>query len=309
MKSLEELEMPVKQANTVVPKQRTIQYKVDNPMQLRLARFGLQVVGRWMPMQAARLLYGIFSTPRLRAKHRKSDEIIDSAQIIDFKFKNETIKRYEWGKGNRVILLAHGWESRGTALRDAVPQLIELGFKVVAFDAIAHGDSTGKRNNLAINAATIEAIITHYGGIYGAICHSFGCSSLVYALQFINPGLSVKRVIFIAVPPATKVIMSNFLRMMNAPDSVRKAYYELMEQKAGQKLEKVDVATASKAVKIDELLLFHDRYDEVTSLEAAQRVAERWDNAELRVTEGFGHFKLAKNTKVIQEMVDFMLLN
>lgn len=309
MKSLEELEMPVKQATTVVPKQRTIQYKVDNPMQLRLARFGLQVVGRLMPTQAARLLYGIFSKPRLRAKHRKSDEIIDSAQVIDFKFKNETVKLYEWGKGNRVILLAHGWESRGTALRDAVPQLIELGFKVVAFDAIAHGDSTGKRNNLSINAATIEAIITHYGGIYGAICHSFGCSSLVYALQFINPALSVKRVIFIAVPPATKVIMSNFLRMMNAPDSVRKAYYELMEQKAGQKLEKVDVATASKSVKISELLLFHDRYDEVTSLEAAQRVAERWDNAELRVTEGFGHFKLAKNTKVIQEMVDFMILN
>jgi pimeloyl-ACP methyl ester carboxylesterase len=305
MKSTGEMEMPLQTAPIMVPKQRTINYKVENPMQLRVARLVFQVMGRLMPTQTARLAYQIFSTPRLRAKHRQSDEIIDSARVIDFNFNNQIVKLYEWGEGDKVVLLAHGWESRGTALRDSVPSLVESGFKVVAFDAIAHGDSTGKRNNLPTNGATIDAIITHYGGIYGAICHSFGCSSLIYALQFINPQLSVERVVFIAVPPATKIIMSNFLKMMNVPQSVKKAYYDWMEKKTGLPLDKIDVATARQEVRVGKLLLFHDRYDEVTSLEAAERVAERWDNAELRVTEGFGHFKLAKNKAVVQQMVDF----
>jgi pimeloyl-ACP methyl ester carboxylesterase len=309
MKSTGEMEMPLEVAPIVVPKQRTINYKVENPMQLRLARVGFQILGRLMPNQTARLAYQLFSTPRLRAKHRQSDEIIDSARVIDFDFNHQIVKLYEWGSGDRVVLLAHGWESRGTALRDSVPSLVEAGFKVVAFDAIAHGDSTGKRNNLSTNGSTIEAIITHYGGIYGAICHSFGCSSLIYALQFINPRLSVERVVFIAVPPATKVIMSNFLKMMNIPSAVKKAYYEWMEKKTGFPLHKIDVATARHEVRVGKLLLFHDRYDEVTSLEAAERVVERWDNAELRVTEGFGHFKLAKNRAVLQQMVDFIYLN
>jgi Alpha/beta hydrolase family len=307
MKSTGEMEMPLEleKATAIVPKQRTINYKVDNPMQLRLARVGFQVLGRLMPKQTARVAYRLFSTPRLRAVHRKSDEIIDSARVIDFKFNNQVVKLYEWGVGDKVVLLAHGWESRGTALRDSVPSLVENGFKVVAFDAIAHGDSTGKRNNLYTNGATIEAIISHYGGIYGAICHSFGCSSLIYALQFINPKLLVERVVFIAVPPATKIIMSNFLKMMNVPKAAENAYYKLIEKKAGRKMEAIDVATACDEVRVGKLLLFHDRYDEVTALEAAERVVAQWDNAELRVTEGFGHFKLAKNSDVVKQMVAF----
>jgi pimeloyl-ACP methyl ester carboxylesterase len=309
MKSTGEMEMPLEMATSIVPKQRTINYKVENPMQLRLARFGFQVLGRLMPKQTARVAYRLFSTPRLRAKHRKSDEIIDSARVIDFDFKNQTVKLYEWGDGDKVVLLAHGWESRGTALRDSVPRLVAKGFKVVAFDAIAHGDSTGKRNNLYTNGATVAAIMAHYGGIYGAICHSFGCSSLIYALQFINPQLSVERVVFIAVPPATKIIMSNFLKMMSVPKAAENAYYELIEKMAGRKIEAIDVATASGEVRVGKLLLFHDRYDEVTAIEAAERVVAQWDNAELRVTEGFGHFKLAKNPVVVKQIVDFIDLN
>jgi pimeloyl-ACP methyl ester carboxylesterase len=53
-------------------------------------------------------------------------------------------------------------------------------------------------------------------------------------------------------------------------------------------------------------LLIHDEKDEVTNIEAATRVEERWDNALLLVTSGYGHFRIAKNPDVIRRIIDFI---
>lgn len=149
--------------------------------QLHLAKTSFQTVGRLFPNFMALQAYKIFSTPRWRAKHKQPDDIIRAAKIIDLPFDGQTIKLYEWANADsdKIVLLAHGWESRGTALRMYVEPLLAKGYKIVAFDALGHGDSGGKQNNLLINARTISAIYDYYQGIYAAIGHSFGCSSLV----------------------------------------------------------------------------------------------------------------------------------
>jgi pimeloyl-ACP methyl ester carboxylesterase len=279
-----------------------------NNILLKLTRFTFQTIGQVFPTKMSELAYRIFATPRWRAKHLRTDDVIDAAKIVDFKFRDFTVKLYEWGNpDDRIVLLAHGWESRGTALRMYVKPLLAQGFRVVAFDSLGHGDSEGKRNNLSTNAKLMADIVHHYGGIYGCIGHSFGCSSLTYMLQHVDNQLVVERVVFLAVPHSIKKIVDDYFVFLHVPKRVQHVFYKTIENINSQPIEALDVATAHPAAKMGKLLLVHDRFDNVTSLEAAERVVERWDNAHLLITEGYGHFRLAKNRDVIRRIVDFMV--
>jgi pimeloyl-ACP methyl ester carboxylesterase len=274
---------------------------------LSLTRLSFQTVGRVFPTKMSKLAYRIFATPRWRAKHLRSDAVIDAAKIVDFNFRNFKVKLYEWGNPeDRIVLLAHGWESRGTALRMYVNPLLAKGFRVVAFDSLGHGDSEGERNNLSTNAKLMAEIVKHYGGIYGCIGHSFGCSSLTYMLQHVDNQAVVERVVFLAVPHGIKKIVDDYFIFLHVPKQVQHVFYKTIENINSRPIEELDVATAYPSVKVGKLLLLHDRFDDVTSMEAAEKVVERWDNAHLLITEGFGHFRLAKNRDVIDRIVRFI---
>lgn len=277
------------------------------PWQLQALRLSFQTFGKVFPKSMAQLAYNVFATPRWRAVHTRMDEIMYSARVVDFNFQDEIIKLYEWGDiRHPKILLAHGWESRGTALRMFVKPLLDVGYCVISYDAIGHGDSTGKLNNISINAKTITGIIHHYNGIYGAIGHSFGCSSLVYALQYIDTSIFIEKLVFIAVPHNTRAIIEGFFKMIDAPEKVKQLFYAKIKNQYGLSVDDVDVANAYSAVKVGKLLLLHDRYDDITSLDAAERVVNGWDNAKLLVTEGYGHFRIAKNPDVLKRIVAFI---
>jgi pimeloyl-ACP methyl ester carboxylesterase len=276
-----------------------------NKNQLKLVQFGFRTLGYIFPNIAAWKAYRIFSTPRVRARHRKPDTLIQEAKMIDFPFKRINLKLYEWGNGNRIILLAHGWESRGTALRSFIPSLVENGFKVVAFDAPGHGDSGGSWNNLANNASAIVSIIQYYSGIEGIIGHSFGCSSSIHALQFVDTTISVNKVVFVAVPNSIKEITDGYIKMIQAPKLVKRRFVGILERISKQPIESLNIANAHNSVKIGKLLLVHDRFDQITSIAAAEAVVNKWENAHLLITEGFGHFRLVKNQEVITRVADF----
>jgi predicted alpha/beta hydrolase family esterase len=274
---------------------------------LSLTRFSFQTFGHIFPTKMSELAYRIFATPRWRAKHLREDAIIQSAKKWDFLFRDFRVKMYEWGNpDDKIVLLAHGWESRGTALRMYVKPLLAQGFRVVAFDSLGHGESEGERNNLSTNAKLMAEIVRHYNGIYGCIGHSFGCSSLIYMLQHVDNQLIVERAVFLAVPHGIKKIVDNYFIFLKVPNRVQHVFYKTIENINSRPIEELDVATAHDSVKVGKLLLVHDRFDDVTSLDAAERVVERWDNSYLLITEGYGHFRLAKNPDVILRIVDFI---
>jgi pimeloyl-ACP methyl ester carboxylesterase len=274
---------------------------------IRLAQGAFQILGHIFPKKMAKQAFKIFATPRWRAQHTRTDAIINSAEVSDFVFREFTIKIYEWGKdGDPIILLAHGWESRGTALRMFVKPLLTEGYKVVAYDAVGHGDSSGERNNLSTNAKTISAIIQHFGGVYGAIGHSFGCSSLVYALQYVDNSLSFEKLVLLAVPPRMTLIVGGLFKVLKAPKRVQNAFYQNAIDIYGHDISNVDTVTAYKEVKVGQLLLIHDKEDDITPIHTAEKIVENWENAKLLVTEGYGHFRLAKNPDVIKRILGFI---
>ncbi len=273
---------------------------------LKLVHLGFQTAGRLFPGPAAQVAYRFFSTPRVRASHQISDALLESARLFEFLYGRQVLKAYEWGKEGPVVLLVHGWESRGTALRSFVPALVKQGYRVVAFDGPAHGNSEGKRTNIVHFGGAVRAIIRQLGGVHSIIAHSFGGASTVYALSNSDPAIEIEKLILIGTPNRLTRVMNEAADSMKLPASVKKRFRKLLEKKLGAPVEEADLSNAADRVKVKELLIVHDRLDPVVPFQAAEEIHNAWDNATLLISEGYGHYRLMKNTQLISRVTKFI---
>jgi len=59
------------------------------------------------------------------------------------------IASFEWGPSSGPIVApVHGWSGRGTQMGAFAAPLVERGYRVIAFDGPAHGDSAGAQTNV-----------------------------------------------------------------------------------------------------------------------------------------------------------------
>lgn len=273
---------------------------------LQLVRLGFGTAGRLFPGTAARVAYQLFSTPRVRAKHSVSDHLLESARLFEFLYGRQVLKGYEWGKGEQVVLLVHGWESRGTALRSFVPALVEKGYRVVAFDGPAHGNSDGKSTNILHFAGAVRAIIRQIGGVHGIITHSFGGASTVFALSNTHPAIEVEKLVLIGVPNRMTRVFNEAAASMKLPTRVKKRFWDLLERKLGTPLDQADLSKAADRVKVKDLLIVHDRFDPVVAFRSAEEIHEAWENSTLLISEGYGHYRLMKNADLVRRVTEFI---
>lgn len=282
------------------------QKSAKSPGYLALIRFGFGTLGRLFPRAAGAKAFELFTTPRSRAKHLTPEPLLAEARIFEVLFGKYMLKCYEWGSGSRTILLVHGWESRGTALRTFVPELVQQGFRVVAMDGPAHGDSGGNRTNLRNFGEAVQTVIRRLGDVYGVITHSFGGAATVFALVELDPGIRLEKLVLIGTPNRMEYIFRDTVKTMNVPPAAAKYYRRLVEEKVGRPLPEASLSNLGVNADVGEALVIHDTEDRSVSLEAARLVAEAWPHARMLITEGYGHYRLMKNPDVIRRVAEFV---
>lgn len=277
------------------------------PFGLVLLRLFFRIAGWLAPSLAARLALAIFARPRVRARHKRSDEILESARTFDIAYGKLTLKGYEWGEGKETVLLVHGWESRGTALRSFVPGLLQAGYRVVTFDGPAHGDSQGTRTDLVHFAGAVKTVIGQVGGVKHIITHSFGGSTTVFALSYLAPELSIDKLVLIAVPSSTRRVVSDYLRLIAMPHPGRVRFRDMLQNRYNHlTFDSIDVEQSLSNARVNKVLVVHDKADTAVSFESAERIFEKHPHVNLLVTNGFGHFRLVKQKPVIERVLSFI---
>ena len=294
--------------DVITPKKPRLKPKKPQhpPIPLRLMQFAFGTLGRVFPKWFAKVAFKFFTRPRKRAKHRISDAIMEQATISEILVGKNILKVYEWGSGEETVLMVHGWESRGTAMRSFVPQLLEAGYRVVAFDGPAHGDSSGSSTNLLTFAEGVKAIYHKYENVRAIIAHSFGGAVSAYAMYQLDRSIELERFVIIGTPSRISYPVMNALRTMNAPPMVRKYFIQNLEKISGIPIQDLAFPKIHKGLNIEKALVVHDRQDEQVNFEEAENTVKHWDKAELLVTDGFGHFALMKNPEVIHRVTEFI---
>ena len=77
-------------------------------------------------------------------------------------------------------MLMHGWSGRATNFYLIIQALIRLDFDIYAFDAPAHGKSSGLTTNLPEFIVTLDSLLIHLGPFEVILGHSGGAFASLY---------------------------------------------------------------------------------------------------------------------------------
>ncbi len=241
---------------------------------------------------------GRFLTPRPSVTSPRDDELLGRGSALALECG---LAATSWGTGP-AVLLAHGWESRRTHWGAFVTPLLEAGFRVVAVDAPAHGDSPGTKANVLQYGKALVEVGRELGPLAGIVGHSFGAGASVIAL---HRGLQADRAVFISGPSSVVSVIERWGRHHGVPESEIPSFVRLVEREVGEGVEFMDVTQIVPRLTTPALVV-HDRNDKEIPLEEGLAVAAAWTGATMLVTERFGHRRIMLAGEVVQAVVEFL---
>jgi pimeloyl-ACP methyl ester carboxylesterase len=199
----------------------------------------------------------------------------------------------------------HGWGGSRAQMTGFVDPLLSAGYRVVAYDQPAHGESDGVMTNLLEIAPTMDLVAGREGSFEAIIAHSFGTLVTSYSL--------VKRNF---PPPARLVYFGAFNRLLdsverfqvaaNLPDKVINGVWNLLYKSFGKDvIDTIVNEQLTQHIKIP-TLMFHDLTDNVTPVTDSRAIAQVWKSAKLVETNGLGHRGALQSAEIHEQVVKFL---
>lgn len=281
------------------------------PLSVRLLRWFYAYLSPAVPGLAVQLLWQTFSPPRrpLGPAHRA---FLATAQplpdLLHFTVPAEEtirLRGYQWGEGARTVLLVHGWGGNVLDFRALVPRLVASGFRVVALDLPAHGQSEGWQTNLLDFREALRTLLQHTGWPYAVVAHSLG--GLATALLLAEPGpQAVSKFAFVASPIRGESAFETGFDQLRVAPSVRQQFYQRFHYWLGYEPDYF-VFAPRPALRARRVLALYDaddalvRHAEVRAYLAAHPDIESWH------TTSVGHYRMFRDEAVQDRLLTFLL--
>ena len=255
-------------------------------------------------------LYETFFTPQKLETSAASLAFLKTATQSLIPFNGIDLVVSSWGEGP-VILLVHGWGGNRAQMRGFVPPLVEAGFRVIAFDFPAHGDTLasgimpGQTTNILEMSAALQTIDEYEGPFHAIIAHSFGTLATSYLLSH-NPQITSSQLVYFGAMNRLMDAIPRFQALAGLSDTLTSQLRLTIEETFGQQL-LASINHEALAPRLDiPTLMFHDEHDPVTPVEDSLAIARAWPTAELTITTGLGHRNALRDEKIIQKAVNFI---
>jgi len=256
------------------------------------------------PKLATKFAIKLFTTP-IRHKLPKREiemDVKSKQQLVKIEAINKEIMLYQYGSGEKKVLLVHGWSGRGTQLVKIADELLKLGYSTISFDAPGHGKAPGKTSNMTEFIAAAMEIEKQFGPFEFAIGHSLGGMTVMNAIK---KGLNVKKAVIIGSGDVVQEIMDDFVLKLGLKTEISKLMRIAFENKLGETMNSYSAYIAAKEVSIP-VLIIHDENDDDVPVTAGQHIHQHLKNGQIMITKELGHRKILGDSKVIQRIVEFI---
>jgi len=255
--------------------------------------------------KAAQKAFHLFCTPQYRNR-KKLPPIFEKAEKLHFQFEGSTIRGYRWNHpSEKKVLILHGFESSVINFDRYVKPLTKKGYEVLAFDAPAHGRSSGKMITVLMYKNLIHHIYKTYGPIKSFIAHSFGGLTVSLFLEEIKHDDSYKLVL-IAPATETRTAADNFFALLKLDEEVRKEFDDLIEKLSGKRPEWFSLSRAAAHIKA-QVLFLQDKNDDMTPLSDVEPIIEKnYSNFHFIISEGLGHRRIYRDNNSLKAIIDFL---
>lgn len=263
-------------------------------------KLALRVFGTVMPRTASRWFGRLLMTPH-KVPRLNTPQPTAPSRVTRLPYSHGWIKIWSYGEGPPVMLL-HGWGGRAQSMHAFVDPLVDAGYRVITFDAPAHGASDGTHTNLIECSGAALQIGQTFGPLAGVIGHSFGSPTAALAAKH---GLRADRLVLLG-PPLSIIDMSMELGvMLGVPRRVCQMTAEQFEQRYKFEWEDFETTTLVRELR-QPLLVIHDEKDRIVPIEHGADVAHAAPNGALHVTTGLGHRGILVDSGVVEQAIAFI---
>lgn len=200
------------------------------------------------------------------------------------------------------VLLVHGWDGSPRDMSDLAGAFEQNGARVVDMHLPAHGFSDGEKLSVEDAAAGILAVTREAGPFTGVVAHSFGCPSVMLALE---QGLKADAVVFFA-PPRSQIdqFRRHAPKFGLSPHEIEALLPVMMQARPSMAAMNLDERAAARN---EALLIIHSADDEMCDLEGARAIAGAWPGGRLLEADGLGHNMILRDRAMTGAAVRFVL--
>ena len=228
----------------------------------------------------------------------------------------DEVRTYLWepaepAPGDPCVALVHGWGSRSTHFAAVIRALTQAGIRCAAFDAPGHGESAGTTASLPRIATGLRLLCAELadagtpvtavvGYSFGGLAAGLACVPDVIA----GEPLAVPSLALVSTPVDLASATRRWLEMAGEPQA-RSADMMAELQRRGFDGARFDLLKVADRLP-ERLLLLHDRGDDEVPASDAEALAVQRPDAELVLTERFGHARMLLAKPVVSAIADFV---
>jgi pimeloyl-ACP methyl ester carboxylesterase len=280
--------------------------KITQKIALTYIRSKFKVLAAVSSVKAANSAFTLFCTPYQKSK-KLASAIFSSAEQIEFMLQSNTIRGFRWNKGAaKRVLILHGFSSCVFNFDKYIAAFVKKGYEVIAFDAPAHGRSSGKTVNAVLYKEMIVTINKTYGKIDSYLAHSFGGIALSLAMEELPHDAAVHIALVAPATETTTAVNHAFGMLGLKNNKVRAGFDAIILRMSGHSTDWFSIRRAAKNISAS-ILWIHDEDDEVTPLADALKVQnDNLPNIRFVITKGLGHQKIYRDATIRNMITDFL---
>ena len=249
--------------------------------------------------------YQAFFSPSKYEVKAADREVLDRGQTYQVPYREGQVAVTVWGDHGPSVLLMHGWGGARAQMTGFVDPLLQAGYRVVAYDQPAHGESSGTMTNLLEIAPSMDVIRQKEGDFEAIIAHSFGTLITSYALVKLNFPSPSKLVYFGAFNELLESL-PRFQELAKLPDELMDGFRLMLFENFGRELLE-SIINEKLVPQIDiPALMYHDTEDNVTPVEDSRAMAGVWKSAKFIETSGLGHRGALQSSEIHEQVVQFL---
>lgn len=268
-------------------------------------RTGFRILGTVAPPLSVDLALRAMRRVGPAARIRPADQMThDAARRGTVRVDGEDVTTYTWGDPSAPsVLLVHGWQLRASRFARLVEAFEAAGLRPVAFDGVAHGESTGHRTQAVQHARVLRAVQEQSGPAAAVVGHSLGGMAAGLALR---DGLAADRWVAIAAPTGFESVIGSFVRQPGLPAGVhdrladraaRTMFPEVVAPRTELDLTRHPVPAGVPT------LFVQSTTDSMNDPDNARQLHAAHPGSELLLAPGLGHNRVLDDPDVLRAVV------
>jgi alpha-beta hydrolase superfamily lysophospholipase len=270
-------------------------------------RWVFRIVSALSTTLAVRLAMRLFLTPVKRAIEPEETLFLATGKSQRLSLATGTLQVYDWPGAtpdSPAVLIVHGWISYAARLAYLIRTLHSRGLRVVAFDAPAHGRSSGHQADMHAFRGAIQTVIANCGPVQGVIAHSFGAFATASWLAEDQPA-AVRAAVLIGMMHDLGYITDSFSQVAALRPEVQAGFREQIRQRYGLYPEEVTTGALVRRIHLP-VLLVHGGSDDVVPTEHAEAVSKDLRDGQLLIAPDLGHGAPLRDPATVKQIVDFL---